>query len=165
MDSSGLFLMICPRSWAAVRPWTHRLRSTVGLPDADRDALVEADDAPPHPVDTCVRTPNRSAKRIELVSLPDPSKACTEITITFARTLTKVTAAATLIAVVVAPLPRAIKTSDHIRENMRSPRTPMPTVQATTMTQVSQSRLPVGNPARVALVSPQAVTGEGETAV
>src|SRR5271157_3976216 len=74
----------------------------------------------------------------------NPSRACTEMTITFARTLTAVTAAATLIAVVVAPLPRAIRTSDHIRENMRNPRTAMPAAQAMTITLVSQSRLPRG---------------------
>ncbi len=66
------------------------------------------------------------------------------MTIKFASTLTAVTAVATLIAVVVAPLPKAIRTSDHIRENIRNPSTPMPTVLAMTSTLVSQSRLARG---------------------
>ena len=41
----------------------------LGLPDADRDAMIELSGAPPHPVPPHERPPNRSAERMELVGL------------------------------------------------------------------------------------------------
>ena len=79
--------------------------------------------------------------------------------------LTAVTAAATLTAVVVAPLPSASRTSDQHPADISSPRTTMPTAQAMTMSLVSQSRLASRIRPEVVLVGPEAVTGEGEAAV
>ena len=44
----------------------------LGLPDTNRDAVVEAGDAPPHPVGAYQRPPNSSAERMELVGLLGP---------------------------------------------------------------------------------------------
>ena len=137
----------------------------LGLPDADRDALVESGDAPPHPVGPDERTPNRSAERIELVGFLGPIQGVHRNDHHVRENAHRGDGRGHADRRGRGPITQGDqdlrphpgeheKPENDDADGARDDEDPGEPVQAAR-----------GNPARVVLVGTQAVTGEGETAV